>query len=69
MLENSEYDRIVKNAKFLTPQERKQLEEERKAEQNARMEASNDRKKMMQELELIRKKNEKPSDLEQVNDS
>ena len=37
-----------------------------KAEKNARMEASNARKSEMQELEIQRKKYEKPSDLEQV---
>ena len=37
-----------------------------KSEKNARLEASNTRKREMQELEIERKKNEKPSDLEQV---
>lgn len=50
----------------LSPDERKLIEEERKASRTKRMEESNRRKKLMQEHELERKQNEKPSDLEQV---
>ena len=51
---------------ILSPGDRKRVEEERKAQRLKRMEESNTRKKQMQDYELERKKNEKPSDLEQV---
>lgn len=66
MLENRDYSRILHGAKFLGPGERKQLEMDQKDQKDARLEASNARKKEMQELEYTRRKNEKPSDLEQV---
>ena len=66
VLETTDYGRILQGAKFLTPGERKELEMQQKGEQTARMEASNARKKEMQELEFLRQKNEQPSDLEQV---
>ena len=40
-----------------------------KAEKEKKMEASNTRKREMQKLEIQRKRNEKPSDLEQVGSS
>ena len=40
-----------------------------KAEKNNKLEASNTRKQEMQKLEIQRKRNEKPSDLEQVGSS
>lgn len=66
VLENSDYDRISQSAKFLTMEDKKQLEVDRKNEMTARMEASHGRKEKMQELEYLRKKNEKLSDLDQV---
>ena len=42
------------------------MEAKLKAEKNAKLEASNTRKHEMQELEVQRKRSEKPSDLEQV---
>ena len=55
-----------RSAKVLTVEERREMEETIKAEKNTRLEAANTRKVEMQELEILRKKNEKPSDLEQV---
>ena len=66
VLDNKEYNRIVQNSKVLTPSEKQQMEEAKKEAKTARLEASNSRKKEMQELELTRKRNEKPSDIEQV---
>ena len=40
-----------------------------KVEKNNKLEASNTRKQEMQKLEIQRKRNEKPSDLEQVGSS
>ena len=40
-----------------------------KAEKEKKMEASSTRKREMQKLEIQRKRNEKPSDLEQVGSS
>ena len=40
-----------------------------KVEKEKKMEASNTRKREMQKLEIQRKRNEKPSDLEQVGSS
>ena len=56
-----------RNARVLSLEERKALEEEQKHQRQQRMEESNTRKKAMNELELTRKQHEKPSDLEQVN--
>ena len=66
VLDQSEFERIRQGAKVLTDADRRDLEKRVKAEKHARMEASNTRKSEMQELEIQRKKNEKPSDLEQV---
>lgn len=65
-MNTGDYDRILRNAKVMTLEEKKQLEKTKKQEKNTRMAASMSRKKEMQELELSRKRNEKPSDLEQV---
>ena len=51
---------------MLTLDEKRRLEERTKLEKTARLDAANARKREMQELEAQRKKNEKPSDLEQV---
>lgn len=67
VLNTSDYGRITKSTKFLTMEDRKQLEKEQKERSMARMEASTSRKKEMQEFEYLRKKNEKPSDIEQEN--
>ena len=69
VLDTTDYGRIIQSTKFLNMQDRKQLEKEQKQRQEALMEASNARKKEMQELEYTRIKNEKPSDLEQVGES
>ena len=69
VLDTTDYSRIIQSTKFLNMQDRKQLEKEQKQRQEALMEASNARKKEMQELEYTRIKNEKPSDLEQVGES
>lgn len=53
---------------MLTDRERKEREVKMKAEREERLEASSTRKRQMQELEMRRKQNEKPSDLEQVCD-
>ena len=68
VMNNDEYSRILRNAKVMTLEEKKEIEEAKKQEKNYRMEASMTRKKEMQELELSRKRNEKPSDLEEVYD-
>lgn len=69
ILEPTDYDRIIKSTRFLSMEDRKQLEKELKERENDHMEASNRRKKEMQEFEYLRRKNEKPSDLEQVGDT
>lgn len=51
---------------MLSSEERRAKEDGVKAEKTVRLEASNTRKREMQELEVRRKKSEKPSDLEQV---
>ena len=66
VLNTSDYGRIMKSTKFLTMEDRKQLEKEQKEQTMARMEASTNRKREMQEFEYLRRKNEKPSDIEQV---
>ena len=66
VLDQAEFERIRQGAKVLTDLERRELEEMARAGRNARLEASNSRKTEMQALEIQRKKNEKPSDLEQV---
>ena len=45
------------------------METTMKAEKEKKMEGSNTRKREMQKLEIQRKRNEKPSDLEQVGSS
>lgn len=67
-MDTSDYGRIMQSTKFLSMQDRKELEKEQKDRQETLMEASNARKKEMQELEYMRRKNEKPSDIEQVGD-
>ena len=57
---------LQQSAKVLTLNEKRRLEERTKLEKTARLDAANARKREMQELEAQRKKNEKPSDLEQV---
>ena len=66
VLDQAEFERIRQGAKVLTDLDRRELEETARAGRNARLEASNARKTEMQALEIQRKKNEKPSDLEQV---
>ena len=66
VLDQAEYERIRQGAKVLTDTDRRELEETSRANRNTRLEASNARKTEMQSLEIQRKKNEKPSDLEQV---
>ena len=66
VLDQAEFERIRQGAKVLTHTEKRELEETARAGRNARLEASNVRKTEMQALEIRRKKNEKPSDLEQV---
>ena len=66
VLDQNEFERIRQGAKVLTDADRREMEEEIKAKKNYRLEASNARKNEMQQLEVQRKKNEKPSDLEQV---
>lgn len=66
VLGQAEFERIRQGAKVLTDSERRELEEMARDGRNARLEASNARKTEMQALEIQRKKNEKPSDLEQV---
>ena len=51
---------------MLSEQQRKEREAQVKREKAERLEASNTRKKEMQDLEMTRRQNEKPSDLEQV---
>ena len=65
-MKGREYQRILQNAKVVSVENKKKMVETRKAESNLQMVASNDRKKEMQELELSRRNNEKPSDLEQA---
>ena len=66
VLDTSDYERIIQSTKFLSMEDKKQLEKERKERQNANLEASLQRKKEMQEFEFERKKNERPSDIAQV---
>ena len=53
---------------MLTEADRKALIAAQKQEKARRMDESNARKQAMQNLELARRKNERPSDLEQVSD-
>lgn len=57
---------LQKRAQMLTVEQQKEKEALLKKEKAERLEASNVRKKEMQDLELKRRLNEKPSDLEQV---
>ena len=66
VLDQAEFERIRQGAKVLTDSDKRELEVTARAGRNARLEASNSRKMEMQALEMQRKKNEKPSDLEQV---
>ena len=66
VLESAELDRIKRNACVLSTDEKKVVEKTIKDERTARIEAANTRKKVMADLEIERKKNERPSDLEQV---
>ena len=56
-------------AQVFSEEERREREARMKAEREERLEASSTRKREMQEVEMRRKQNEKPSDLEQVPDS
>ena len=49
VLENNDYDRILQRAQTLSVQEKKEEEEQQKSHRNDRMEASNVRKREMQE--------------------
>ena len=51
---------------MMTEAQRKEREGRAKVEREKRLEASTTRKREMQELEMRRRQNEKPSDLEQV---
>ncbi len=66
MLDPTDYGRIIESTKFLSMDDRKQLKKEQKEREHSHMEASNRRKREMQEYEYTRKRNEKPSDIEQV---
>eukprot|EP00731_Ephydatia_muelleri_P011636 Em0006g530a len=55
----------LRNAQVLSPEKRKQLEESLQHKKNEKLEASLARKKEMQQLEDLRKEQQKPSDLEQ----
>ncbi len=66
VLENGDYDCILRRAQTLSIEEKKGMEQHEKTHSNDRMEASNARKREMQELEFRRRRTEKPSDLEQV---
>ena len=57
---------LQKNAEVLSPDKRKELDEAFQKKKNERLEASMGRKKEMQQLEDLRKEQQKPSDLEQV---
>ena len=57
---------LQQRAQVLTVQKRSERQDQMKAEKTERLEASNARKKEMQELEMKRRLSEKPSDLEQV---
>ncbi|KAL5500388.1 hypothetical protein EMCRGX_G011941 [Ephydatia muelleri] len=65
ILDSSELERIERNAQVLSPEKRKQLEESLQHKKNEKLEASLARKKEMQQLEDLRKEQQKPSDLEQ----
>ena len=54
---------------MLTHEDHLAMETTMKAEKEKKMEGSNTRKREMQKLEIQRKRNEKPSDLEQVGSS
>ena len=66
ILDRDEFTRIKNHSKVLTQTEKRERKEAAKEEKNAKLEAVNARKHEMQQLEVTRKKNEKPSDLEQV---
>lgn len=66
VLDQAEFERIRQGAKVFTDADKRELKETTKAAKNSKLDASNARKSEMQELEIQRKKNEKPSDLEQV---
>ena len=55
-----------RGARVLNAADKKLMEDTLKSEKLAKLDASNSRKREMQELEAQRKKNEKPSDLDQV---
>lgn len=57
---------LQKRAQVLTEEQKKEKEALLKKEKAERLEASNTRKREMQDLEQRRRQNEKPSDLEQV---
>ena len=59
---------VQRGANVLTEADRKALIAAQKQEKARRMDESNARKQAMQNLELARRKNERPSDLEQVSD-
>lgn len=66
VVNNKDFRRIMESAKIMSLEDKEQTERTKKMNINCRMDASNIRKKEMQELELSRRKNEKPSDLEQA---
>ena len=66
ILDKDEFTRIKNRSKVLNQTQKRERKEAAKEEKNAKLEAVNARKQEMQQLEVTRKKNEKPSDLEQV---
>ncbi len=66
VLNRDEFARIKGRSNVLSEAEKKALAEAAKVNKTSKLDAVNARKQEMQELELTRRRNEKPSDLEQV---
>ena len=66
ILDRGAFDKIRHRSKVLSAGDRRLMEETIKANKNQKLDSVNARKSEMQRHEITRKRNEKPSDLEQV---
>lgn len=69
ILDRDAFDKIKHRSKVLSADDKRVMEETIKAEKNKKLDSLNARKSEMQQHEITRKRNEKPSDLEQVRNS
>ncbi len=67
ILDRDEFSKIRTRSNVLSEAEKKKRAAAAKEDKNTKLEAVQLRKQEMQHLEMTRKKNEKPSDLDQVN--